>query len=140
MSMCFYFVCVALNVGRDLGTVSSSVKGALWALCRITKLQECPRPRKRTIEQLTIIIHGHFHKGPEAASEIYRPSDRRLSVKLVPIFADRGGVTRRIPYGRNLDFLEHINNNNNYYYYCYLIIILECTRAISGIHTQQNNH
>jgi hypothetical protein len=27
---------------------------------------------------------------PESASEIYRPSDRRLSAKLVPIFVDRG--------------------------------------------------
>jgi hypothetical protein len=26
---------------------------------------------------------------PESASELYRPSDRRLSVKLVPTFADR---------------------------------------------------
>jgi hypothetical protein len=27
---------------------------------------------------------------PESASELYRPSDRSLSVKLVPTFADRG--------------------------------------------------
>jgi hypothetical protein len=27
---------------------------------------------------------------PESASELYRPSDRRLSVKLVPTFSDRG--------------------------------------------------
>jgi hypothetical protein len=26
---------------------------------------------------------------PESASELYRPSDRRLSAKLVPTFADR---------------------------------------------------
>jgi hypothetical protein len=26
----------------------------------------------------------------ESASELYRPSDRRLSAKLVPTFADRG--------------------------------------------------
>jgi hypothetical protein len=30
---------------------------------------------------------------PESASELYQPSDRRLSAKLVPTFADRGGVT-----------------------------------------------
>jgi hypothetical protein len=28
--------------------------------------------------------------GPESASELYRPGDRRLSAKLVPTFADRG--------------------------------------------------
>jgi hypothetical protein len=27
---------------------------------------------------------------PESASELYRPSDRRLSAKLIPTFADRG--------------------------------------------------
>jgi hypothetical protein len=27
---------------------------------------------------------------PESASELYRPSDRRLSAKLVPTLADRG--------------------------------------------------
>jgi hypothetical protein len=29
---------------------------------------------------------------PESESELYRPSDRRLSAKLVPIFADRRTV------------------------------------------------
>jgi hypothetical protein len=33
---------------------------------------------------------------PESASELYRPSDRRLSTKLVPTFADRG-VSRGSP-------------------------------------------
>jgi hypothetical protein len=32
---------------------------------------------------------------PESAIELYRPSDRRLSAKLVPTFADRG-----VPRGR----------------------------------------
>jgi hypothetical protein len=44
---------------------------------------------------------------PEAAIELYRPSDCRLSAKLVPTSADRG-VSRcqrgRIPYGRTLSF------------------------------------
>jgi hypothetical protein len=29
-------------------------------------------------------------RGLQSASELYRPSDRRLSAKLVPTFADRG--------------------------------------------------
>jgi hypothetical protein len=45
---------------------------------------------------------------PESASEIYRPSDRRLLTKLVPTFADRGchavGVTD--PFSRILAFLD----------------------------------
>jgi hypothetical protein len=45
---------------------------------------------------------------PETASELYRPSDRRLSAKLAPTFADRGcdvvSVTEL--YGRILGFLD----------------------------------
>jgi hypothetical protein len=36
-------------------------------------------------------------------------SDRRLAANLVPIFADKGCVAqsaRRIPYGRNIEFLD----------------------------------
>jgi hypothetical protein len=45
---------------------------------------------------------------PESASELCRPSDRRLSAKLVPNFADRGChvVSVTDPYGRNLGFLD----------------------------------
>jgi hypothetical protein len=45
---------------------------------------------------------------PESASELHRPSDRRLSVKLVPTFADRGChvVSVTDPYGRILGFLD----------------------------------
>jgi hypothetical protein len=44
----------------------------------------------------------------ESASELYRPSDRRLSEKLVPTFADRGChvVSVTDPYGRILGFLD----------------------------------
>jgi hypothetical protein len=41
-------------------------------------------------------------------SELYRPSDRRLSMKLVPTVADGGChvVSMMNPYSRNLDFLD----------------------------------
>jgi hypothetical protein len=44
----------------------------------------------------------------ESASELYRPSDRRLSAKLVPTFADKGChvVSVTDPYGRILGFLD----------------------------------
>jgi hypothetical protein len=44
---------------------------------------------------------------PESASELYRPSDRRLSTKFVLTFEDRGCdvVSVTVPYGRTLDFL-----------------------------------
>jgi hypothetical protein len=45
---------------------------------------------------------------PESKCELYRPSDRRLSAKLVPIFADRGChvVSVTDPHGRILGFLN----------------------------------
>jgi hypothetical protein len=44
----------------------------------------------------------------ESASELYRPSDRRLSAKWLPTFADRGChvVIVTDPYGRILGFLD----------------------------------
>jgi hypothetical protein len=43
-----------------------------------------------------------------SANELYRPSDRRLSAKLVPTFADRRChvVSVTEPYGRILGFLD----------------------------------
>jgi hypothetical protein len=44
----------------------------------------------------------------ESASELYRPSNRRLSAKSLPTFADRGChvVSVMDPYGRILGFLD----------------------------------
>jgi hypothetical protein len=45
---------------------------------------------------------------PESVNELYQPSDRRLSAKLVPSFTDRGChvVSVAGPYGRILRFLD----------------------------------
>jgi hypothetical protein len=52
---------------------------------------------------------------PYSASELYRPSDRRLSAKLVPTFADRGCrlVSATDPHGRILGFLDR----SRYYFF-----------------------
>jgi hypothetical protein len=44
----------------------------------------------------------------EPVRQLYRPSDRRLSAKLVPTFMDRGChvVSVTDPYGRILDFIR----------------------------------
>jgi hypothetical protein len=44
---------------------------------------------------------------PQSASELYRPSDRRMSVKLVPTFSDRGCrvISTTDPHCRILTFL-----------------------------------
>jgi hypothetical protein len=45
----------------------------------------------------------------ESASELYQPSDRRLSAKLLPTFVDiECCVNTTDPYGRILDFLDRI--------------------------------
>jgi hypothetical protein len=50
---------------------------------------------------------------PESASELYRPSDRRLSAKLVPTLAERGCnvVSVTDPYGRILGFYNGMKKN-----------------------------
>jgi hypothetical protein len=60
-----------------------------------------------------ILVAGRLYKPkqspwPQPASELYRPSDRRFSAKLVSTFADRGCrvVSAADPYGRNLDVLD----------------------------------
>jgi hypothetical protein len=52
---------------------------------------------------------------PESASELYRLSDRRLSAKLVPTFADIGCHVASVtdPCGRNLGFL----NRSRYFFF-----------------------
>jgi hypothetical protein len=52
---------------------------------------------------------------PESASELYRLSDRRLSKKLVPTFADIGCHVASVtdPYGRILAFLDR----SRYYFF-----------------------
>jgi YD repeat-containing protein len=50
---------------------------------------------------------------PESVSELYRLSDRRLSAKLMPTFAEKGCrvVSVTDPYGRILGYTY----NSNYY-------------------------
>jgi hypothetical protein len=45
---------------------------------------------------------------PESTRELYRPSDRRMSAKLVPTSADRGRhvVSVTDPFGRIIGFLD----------------------------------
>jgi hypothetical protein len=69
---------------------------------------------------------------PQSASELYRPSDRSLSAKLVTIFADRGWhvVKATDPYGRILGFLDRSR-----YFFFQLTPQMYSTR-LSGSRTQ----
>jgi hypothetical protein len=59
-------------------------------------------------ERISKYINKKQTPWSESASELYRPSDRRLSAKWLPTFADRGChvVSVTDPYGRILDFLD----------------------------------
>jgi hypothetical protein len=50
------------------------------------------------------------HRGLSPRKKLYRPSDRRLSAKLVSTFVDRGCHEVRVtdPYGRILGFLDRL--------------------------------
>jgi hypothetical protein len=66
---------------------------------------------------------------PESASILYRPSDRRLSAKLVPIFADRRCqvVSVTDPYGRILGFLDRNNVlYSDYFKFLPFMLLLLC--------------
>jgi hypothetical protein len=76
------------------------------------------------------IISTKKNPWPESASEVYRPSDRRLSATLVPTFADRRWhmVNATDPYGRILGFLDreffsttYIISASNWWYQHYSI-------------------
>jgi hypothetical protein len=51
---------------------------------------------------------AHLKKTPwsESASELYRPSDSRLSAKIVPTFADRGSLSLSFPFLSRNTFLR----------------------------------
>jgi hypothetical protein len=63
------------------------------------------RERTTPTEQITLKKKTPWS---ESASELFRPSDRRLSAKWLLTFADRGChvVSVTNPYGRILDFLD----------------------------------
>jgi hypothetical protein len=65
-------------------------------------------PRPKFCMQFSFLHTSKQTQWPQSASKLYRKSDRRLSSKLMPTFADRGpsmvGATE--PYSRILDFLH----------------------------------
>jgi hypothetical protein len=68
---------------------------------------------------------------PESVRELYRPSDNRLSAKLVPTCADRGWhvVSVTDPFGRILGFLDR----SSYFSFKWL---LSCTHETEWIQFQ----
>jgi hypothetical protein len=83
---CMSFLCVCVVLCKQMPSVGLiPVQGALSTVFK---------------------IHGKKPPWPESASELYRPSDRLLSEKLMPTFADRGCLVVRAmdPYCRILDF------------------------------------
>jgi hypothetical protein len=71
------------------------------------KIYVC-RHNAKDEESITMMTTVKQTPWPESANELYRPSDRRLSAKLVLTFVDGGCqvVSVTDPYGRILDFLD----------------------------------
>jgi hypothetical protein len=82
----------------DLFAYQSCIKGISNTKCK----------RHLIKEEMFFAILPITTPWPEAASELYRREDRRLSAKLVPAFADKGChvVSVTDPYGRILGFLD----------------------------------
>jgi hypothetical protein len=72
--------------------------------------QEIKKELKQISERSNLRFHKQKKQTPwsESASELYRPSDCRLSAKGLPTFADKGChvVSVTVPYGRILGFLD----------------------------------
>jgi hypothetical protein len=67
----------------------------------IIKRKVKPTSSPSTVYGLLSLIFKSANPWPESASELYRPSDRRLSEKLVPTFAVRGQHNGSLrPYSR----------------------------------------
>jgi hypothetical protein len=84
------------------------VQGEGWShskVCTYIATKHCRGIRNA----VALVFHASTNKQTpwsESASELYRPSDRRLSAKWLPTFADKGChlVSVTDPYGRTLDF------------------------------------
>jgi hypothetical protein len=93
----------------------------LRPLCRPVRRQSLYRLRYP--RSLSVCINKKQTPWLQSASELYQPSDRRLSAKLVPTLAGRGYrvVSATDPHSRNLGFLDPI-----YIYIYTFIYVYEC--------------
>jgi hypothetical protein len=102
--------------GKDVGGLSHSNESQLFCygegrVYTITT-QKFAKQWKHEIGISRSRVHrilNHKTPWPETTSELYRPSDRWLSAKLVPTFADRGChvVSVADPYSSTIAFLDH---------------------------------
>jgi hypothetical protein len=77
------------------------------ALCLVPMCFHLVIMKTKTKQKKNIYIY--IYSWSECASELYQTNDRRLPAKSVPTFFPDSGVSpsqRRMPYGRNLDFLN----------------------------------
>jgi hypothetical protein len=105
MDVCphLFCVCVVLCLGSGLATGWSPLQGALPTVYRHYETEKTAKVHKgcRVIDKQTNKLRGF---SPQ--SELYRPSNRRLSAKLVATLADRGCrvVSATNPHGREFRF------------------------------------
>jgi hypothetical protein len=112
------FLCSILHYGSCASTVDIKLAALeLIAHCRVseTAVSDIPVELHGAMSQKTILLRicilrqfYTFTPWSESVSELYRPSDCRLSANWLPTFADRGWhvVSVTDPYGRILGFLD----------------------------------
>jgi hypothetical protein len=84
---------------------AATVKSFVYNLTQFSSVDFLPRFSETSV---TFIRLSLITLWPYSASELYRPSDSRLSAKLLPNFADRGCrvASATDSYGRILGFLD----------------------------------
>jgi hypothetical protein len=87
----------------------------LWEITPVWCSGACHK-RNDPVKNTSLYIKKNWTPWPESTSELYRSSDRRLSAKLVPTFADRWChvVSVTDPWGRILGFQNRL--------YCILVL------------------
>jgi hypothetical protein len=127
------FTCSSKEVYFTTGYILTQKLTQVWLKVRnIDMERDADNPQGRSIHHICRALHNVAHISlhkylnteignkvhylsfvkktpwPESASKLFPPSDRRLSAKLVPTFADRGChvVNMTDPYGRILGFLD----------------------------------
>jgi hypothetical protein len=96
----YIFIYIYVYIERERERESSSISNCTKLNDLLTVI--C----KDAVEPLKFVMTNKQTPWPVPASELYRPSDRRLSAKLVPTFAYRGCrvVSATDPYGHAREF------------------------------------
>jgi hypothetical protein len=95
-----------VNSSSVVNRALSACKFASFFLYNVWNTNQTVCPQTNSLAVIRPSKNRSKTPWPQSASELYRPSNRHLSAKLMPTFADRGCcmVSRAVPYGGILGF------------------------------------